>query len=108
MRRRGVLDLTIAERFARSMSVKEALAAGNLLCHEMNGAPLPAEHGAPIRLIAPGWYGVANVKWLTKIEVIDRRFTGRFMARDDVTFREQIINGETAWTLHRHTNSAVQ
>ena len=37
---------------------------GNLLCYEMNGQPLPVEHGFPVRLIAPGWYGVANVKWL--------------------------------------------
>jgi DMSO/TMAO reductase YedYZ molybdopterin-dependent catalytic subunit len=53
-----------------------------------------------VRLIAPGWYGVANVKWLTRIEFIDRRFTGRFMARDYVTFREQTLpSGETVWTF---------
>ncbi len=53
-----------------------------------------------VRLIAPGWYGVANVKWLTRIEVIDRRFTGRFMARDYVTIREQTLeSGETVWTF---------
>ncbi len=96
----GGLDLTITEHFARSMSVEDALAPGNLLSYEMNGEPLPAEHGAPVRLIAPGWYGVANVKWLTRIEVIDRRFTGRFMARDYVTFREQTNSaGETVWTF---------
>ena len=96
----GGLDLTITEHFARSMSVQDALAPGNLLCYDMNGGPLPNEHGAPVRLIAPGWYGVANVKWLTRIEVIDRRFTGRFMARDYVTFREQTnVGGETVWTF---------
>jgi DMSO/TMAO reductase YedYZ molybdopterin-dependent catalytic subunit len=95
----GGLDLTITEHFARSMSVRDALARGNLLCYEMNGEPLLAEHGAPVRLIAPGWYGVANVKWLDRIEVIDRRFTGRFMARDYVTFREQTVGGETVWTF---------
>ena len=46
------------------------------------------EHGFPLRLIAPGWYGVANVKWLTRIEVMDQRWAGRFMARDYVTIRE--------------------
>ena len=51
----------------------------------MNGAPLPAAHGAPVRLIAPGWYGVANVKWLTRVEVLDTRYQGQFMARDYVT-----------------------
>ena len=54
----------------------------------MNGGPLPPEHGFPLRLIAPGWYGVANVKWLTRIEVMDQRYAGRFMARDYVTIRE--------------------
>ena len=43
----------------------------------MNGEPLPPEHGFPVRLIAPGWYGVANVKWLTRIEVMDHRYAGQ-------------------------------
>ncbi len=95
----GGLDLTITEHFARSMSVHEALNRDNLLCYEMNGVPLPPEHGFPVRLIAPGWYGVANVKWLTHIEVVDQRFAGRFMARDYVTIREQQRDGETVWTF---------
>jgi DMSO/TMAO reductase YedYZ molybdopterin-dependent catalytic subunit len=44
----------------------------------MNGEPLPAEHGYPLRLVVPGWYGVASVKWLTAIEVIDQAFNGYF------------------------------
>jgi DMSO/TMAO reductase YedYZ molybdopterin-dependent catalytic subunit len=95
----GGLDLTITERFARSMSLEDALSPDNLLCYEMNGVPLPVEHGFPVRLIAPGWYGVANVKWLTHIEVIDHRFQGRFMARDYVTFREEMRDGEKVWTF---------
>lgn len=92
-------DLTITERFARSMSIKDALVEDNLLCYEMNGDPLPPEHGFPVRLIAPGWYGVANVKWLTRIEVRDGRHAGRFMARDYVTVRELQHSGETVWTF---------
>ncbi len=80
----GGLDLTITEQFARSMSLDDAMGMDNLLSYEMNGEPLPAEHGFPLRLIAPGWYGVANVKWLTRIELADRRFDGRFMAREYV------------------------
>jgi DMSO/TMAO reductase YedYZ molybdopterin-dependent catalytic subunit len=95
----GGLDLTITEQFARSMSLGEALGRDNLLCYEMNGDPLPPEHGFPVRLIAPGWYGVANVKWLTRIEVSDHRFAGRFMARDYVSIREENRNGETVWTF---------
>jgi DMSO/TMAO reductase YedYZ molybdopterin-dependent catalytic subunit len=94
----GGLDLTVTERFARSMSVEEALNPANLLCWEMDGGPLPPEHGAPVRLIAPGWYGVANVKWLTRIEVRDQRFAGRFMARDYVTIREEAADGGPLWT----------
>ena len=95
----GGLDLTITEQFARSMSLREALHRDNLLCYDMNGAPLSPEHGFPVRLIAPGWYGVANVKWLTRIEVVDHRYAGRFMARDYVTVREEQRDGETVWTF---------
>ena len=95
----GGLDLTITEQFARSMSLEDALRSDNLLTYEMNGVPLPVEHGFPVRLIAPGWYGVANVKWLTRIEVRDGRFAGRFMARDYVSIREEVQDGETVWTF---------
>lgn len=95
-----VWDITITEQFARSMSIDDAMAAGNLLCYEMNGKPLPVEHGFPVRLIAPGWYGVANVKWLERIELTDQRYAGRFMARDYVTFREHTdAAGKTTWTF---------
>ena len=91
--------LTITEQFARSMTVDEAMDERNLLCYEMNGGPLPPEHGFPLRLIAPGWYGVANVKWLTRIEVMDQRWAGRFMARDYVTIREP-HRGQAVWTFN--------
>ena len=81
------------------MSLEDALNPDNLLCYEMNGAPLPPEHGFPVRLIAPGWYGVANVKWLTRIEVRDSATAGQFMARDYVTIREEERDGETVWTF---------
>ena len=95
----GGLDLTINEKFARSMSLADAMDPDNMLCYEMNGAPLPPLHGYPVRLIAPGWYGVANVKWLTRIELRDGRFAGRFMARDYVTTREEKVGKDTIWTF---------
>ena len=67
--------------------------ANLLLAYEMNGEPLPKAHGAPLRLIAPGWFGIANVKWLDRIEVWPRRYAGRFMARDYVTVREEPREG---------------
>ena len=74
--------MKLPQHFARSMSLADAMNPSNMLCYQMNGAPLPQPHGAPVRLIAPGWYGVANVKWINRIEVRDTRFMGRFMARD--------------------------
>jgi DMSO/TMAO reductase YedYZ molybdopterin-dependent catalytic subunit len=63
----------------------------------MNGAPLPDYHGAPVRLLVPGWYGIANVKWLEQIHVQARRFMGRFMARDYVTLSKVDVGGVERW-----------
>jgi DMSO/TMAO reductase YedYZ molybdopterin-dependent catalytic subunit len=92
-----VRDIKMAQHFARSMSLADAMNPHNLLCYEMNGAPLPADNGFPLRLIAPGWYGIANVKWLTHIELRDHRLMNRFMARDYVSIREERRDGETVW-----------
>ncbi len=75
------------QHFARSLSLVEAQRPDVLLAYEMNGQPLNAGHGAPLRLIVPGWYGIAWVKWLTTIELRDHRLMNRFMARDYVTLR---------------------
>src|SRR3712207_4541283 len=88
-------EMTITEQFARSMALTDAMNPDNLLVYEMNGEPLPNLNGFPVRLIAPGWYGIANVKWLTRIEVMDRRYEGAFMARDYVSIREEKRDGET-------------
>jgi DMSO/TMAO reductase YedYZ molybdopterin-dependent catalytic subunit len=92
-----VREMELTTPFARSLSIADAMNPNVLLCYEMNGASLPAEHGAPIRLLNPGWYGVANVKWLERIEVIDTRFAGHFMARDYVTIREEQREGQPIW-----------
>ncbi|MGI8977548.1 MAG: sulfite oxidase [Thermomicrobiales bacterium] len=101
-------EITITEQFARSMSLADAMEPNNLLAYEMNGEELPSLHGYPARLIAPGWYGVANVKWLTRIEVIDTRYQGHFMARDYVTIREEERDGETVWTLTSVTHDRLK
>lgn len=92
-----VREIKLTQHFARSMALEDALAPTNLLCYEMNGAPLPRANGFPVRLIAPGWYGVANVKWLTRIEVRDTRLMNKFMARDYVTLREIPREGGSDW-----------
>ena len=70
----------------------------NLLCYEMNGVPLPQAHGFPVRLIAPGPGRASPATWLQRIQVVDTRHMGRFMARDYVTIREEQRHGETVWT----------
>lgn len=85
-----VRDMTFRQNFARSMSLVDAQNPDLLLAYEMNGAPL--------RLIAPGWYGIASVKWLKRIELRDRRLENLFMGRDYVTIREEEHDGETVWT----------
>ena len=67
-----------AVRFERSLSLADARHGDVLLAYAMNGDPLPVEHGYPVRLIVPSWYGVASVKWLTEIDVIDAPFEGYF------------------------------
>ena len=92
-----IRNVKMHQNFARSMSLTDAMSPNNILCYEMNGAPLPAANGSPLRLIAPGWYGIANVKWLKRIEVRDSRFMSKLMGRDYVTIREEDHNGETVW-----------
>jgi DMSO/TMAO reductase YedYZ molybdopterin-dependent catalytic subunit len=58
--------------FERSLPLAVALAPDTLLVHEMNGGALTADHGWPLRLVVPGWYGVASVKWLTRVTVLER------------------------------------
>jgi DMSO/TMAO reductase YedYZ molybdopterin-dependent catalytic subunit len=66
----------VEQRYERSLTVAEALDAGAVLAFEMNGAPLPPQHGFPLRLVVPGWYGMTNVKWLESIRVDDQPFAG--------------------------------
>lgn len=67
-----------SKRFARALPVSKAMHPDTLLVTEMNGEPLPRAHGAPVRLIVPGWYGMASVKWVKRIEALTRPFTGYY------------------------------
>lgn len=62
--------------YQRPLTPDEATREEVLLAYEMNGRPLEPQHGSPLRLIVPGWYGMTSVKWLTSIEAIDERFDG--------------------------------
>ncbi len=80
-------ELKVEVPFGRSLSIEDAMQLPLLLAYERNGEPLEQRIGAPVRLIVPGWYGIANVKWLRRIDVRDRRYMGRYMGRDYVTVR---------------------
>ena len=77
---RGV-EAGVEQSFQRSLPLVEALGDDALLAYEMNGAPLAPQHGFPLRLVVPGWYGMTNVKWLASIEVVDQPFDGYQQAR---------------------------
>jgi sulfane dehydrogenase subunit SoxC len=66
----------VEHAYARSLPLAEALREDVLLADEMNGLPLLPQHGAPLRLVVPGWYGMTHVKWLTSIRGLDRPFDG--------------------------------
>ena len=64
------------QAFQRALPLEEALRDEVLLAYEMNGAPLPPQHGFPLRMVVPGWYGMTSVKWLSRIEFLDEPFAG--------------------------------
>jgi DMSO/TMAO reductase YedYZ molybdopterin-dependent catalytic subunit len=76
----GALDRGVEggeeQRYERSLSLDEALGAGAVVAYEMNGGPLPPQHGFPVRLVVPGWYGMTNVKWLTTVTVATEPYAG--------------------------------
>jgi DMSO/TMAO reductase YedYZ molybdopterin-dependent catalytic subunit len=90
-------ELAVEVPFGRSLSLEDAMKLPLLLAYERNGEPLENRIGAPLRLIVPGWYGVASVKWLTRIDVRDQRYMGRYMGRDYVTVRGERRGDEVVY-----------
>jgi DMSO/TMAO reductase YedYZ molybdopterin-dependent catalytic subunit len=68
--------------FARALPLPKARQPEVLLAHRMNGVALPENHGFPLRAVVPGWYGIASVKWLTRLIVTDRPFHGYYQSID--------------------------
>ncbi len=69
------------QQYERSLTLDEARRDEVLLAYAMNDAPLPPQHGFPLRLVVPGWYGMTSVKWLEAVTLIDRPFAGYQQAR---------------------------
>ena len=66
----------VEHAYERSLPLDEARRPEMLLAYEVNGQPLPPQHGFPLRLIVPGWYGMTHVKWLDSITVLTEPFEG--------------------------------
>jgi DMSO/TMAO reductase YedYZ molybdopterin-dependent catalytic subunit len=87
----------VEQQFGRSLSREKALSREPFLAYALNGEPLTRHQGAPLRLLVPGWYGVANVKWLSQIHAQEEEYLGKFQARWYRTLRGEMIDGETKW-----------
>ena len=66
----------VEQVYQRSLTIADAMREEVLLAYKMNGSSLPPQHGAPLRLIVPGWYGMTSVKWLTAITAVAEPFEG--------------------------------
>jgi DMSO/TMAO reductase YedYZ molybdopterin-dependent catalytic subunit len=88
----------VQQQFGRSLPREKALSPEPLLAFALNGEPLTRHQGAPLRLIVPGWYGVANVKWLSQIHVQEDPYLGKFQTRWYRTLKGEMIDGELRWT----------
>jgi sulfane dehydrogenase subunit SoxC len=90
---RGVED-DVEQRYERSLPLTEAVRDEVMLVYEINGLPLSPQHGFPVRLVVPGWYGMTSVKWLEQITVLDTPFDGHQQRRKYRLRREEDEEGE--------------
>ena len=84
----------VEQAYERSLSLFDAHRPEVLLAYEMNGEPLLPQHGFPLRLLVPGWYGMTSVKWLTRITAIDRPFEGYQQAQSYRLRQDEEEEGE--------------
>jgi len=94
--------LAAGTHFARAIPIEKAMDSSTLLAYEMGGAPLPAEHGFPLRALVSGWYGMDSVKWLTRIEISQEPFKGYFQQERYVAVK---ANGEKQAITRMRINS---
>ena len=87
----------VDQQFGRSLKREKAMSADPILAYALNGEPLTRHQGFPLRLLVPGWYGVANVKWLANIHVQEDDYLGKYQARWYRTLRGEMIDGEMKW-----------
>ncbi|PLT29703.1 sulfite oxidase [Peribacillus deserti] len=101
-------DLDNVYAYARSLPLNKALHPDTIIAYEYNGRPIPFKHGYPLRLIVPGWYAMASVKWIKQITFIDSKFAGPFQTIDYVYYPNK-TNDEQAFPVTGiHVNSTIQ
>ena len=88
----------IEQDYERSLAVTDAARDGVLLAYGLNGQPLPPQHGFPLRLVVPGWYGMTNVKWLTRITAVAAPFQG-YQQATSYRLRQEADEAGTPLTL---------
>ncbi len=100
----GKKKLSSGRRSTRSISnsaevshAKKPCRPNPFLAYALNGEPLTRHQGFPLRLLVPGWYGVANVKWLSEIHVQEEQYLGKYQARWYRTLKGEMIGGEMKW-----------
>jgi DMSO/TMAO reductase YedYZ molybdopterin-dependent catalytic subunit len=103
----------LEQQFGRSITLENAMKPEPLLAYEMDGQPLTRNQGFPVRLIMPGWYGVANVKWLAEVHLQEERYLGNFQARWYRTLRGVGGTGEdndpqTQWVENEVTRMRLK
>jgi DMSO/TMAO reductase YedYZ molybdopterin-dependent catalytic subunit len=91
--------------YGRSLGRTAALADNVLLVWAMNGALLLPQHGYPLRLIVPGWYGMASVKWLARIEALAQPYDG-FQQASSYMYRP-VPEGPTTPVTHMRVKSLI-
>lgn len=94
--------------FKRSLPIDKALHPDTMIAYELNGRPIPYKHGYPLRLIVPQWYGMASVKWLTRITIIDHEFEGPFQSIDYVYYPYKDTDIEKRPVTTIKVNSIIQ
>ena len=99
---RGI-DGGVEQSYERSLPLAEALREGAILAYEMNGRPLPPQHGSPLRLVVPDWYGMTSVKWLRSIEAIGEPFEGV----QQVVYRYRSSEGDAGVPVTRKNPHAL-
>jgi DMSO/TMAO reductase YedYZ molybdopterin-dependent catalytic subunit len=87
------------QAYERSLSVEQLVGSEALLAYEVNGVPLPPQHGYPLRLVVPGWYGMTSVKWLSRMTAVDEPFAGYQMHHSYRLRQEEDEPGEPVTTI---------